>query len=74
MAKTVRDTTKATEVISNGKVLHILLPHSIRYLVQFDIANETRQYIGEIPDSYEKKDEEFDKIIQNAIIFASLWC
>jgi len=72
MAKTKRNTDSATKVISNGEVLHILLPHSIRYHITFTTENITRQYIGEIPDSYENKDEEFDKIVQNAIIFASL--
>lgn len=76
--KLARERTKMPEgekLIKEGEILHVLLPHSIRYIFNFTAKDEvTRQYIGEIPNSYVKKDTEFEKLLHNAIVFATHWC
>jgi len=64
---------KGQKLIEDGTVIHVLLPHSIRYHIKFSSNGKTLQYVGEIPDMYEKKDREFDRIIHNAIVYATHW-
>lgn len=61
------------KLIESGTVIHVLLPHSVRYHLKFSSHGKTYQYVGEIPDSYEEKDEEFDRIAYNAIVYATHW-
>ena len=65
----------ATKIVSEGELLHVLLPHSIRYHIKFTIEGRTLQYVGEIPDMYDDatKDEDFDRIMLNAIIYVTHW-
>lgn len=62
---------KAAELIKNATIFMDVQLHATVYIIQFDIGDREVQYIGRVPNDWLEKDEAFDRIIHNAIVFAA---
>lgn len=68
---------KGEEVVRRGKILHVLGPYSIKYIVKFRTKDgRYRTYEGEVPHMYDEESAEraLNRIVEKSIIYALNWC